>query len=450
MTKKPSVLLVEDDTGLQSQLRWALDAYDVAVAGDRDAAVNKFRDLLPAVVVLDLGLPPDPDGASEGLQCLKDILAIAPETKVIISSGNEDRGNAVEAIAQGAYDFYAKPVDIDVLNLIIQRALHVHTLEREHRARTESSLASLSGLVTSDPGMLKVCRTVEKVAPTGVSVMLLGESGTGKDVIARAIHQLSPRAARPYVAINCAAIPENLLESELFGHEKGAFTGAIRQIVGKIETANRGTFFLDEIGDLPLALQAKLLRFLQDRVIERVGGRQQIPVDVRIISATNKNIPDLIRDGRFREDLFYRLNEIRVDIPPLRERAGDVVLLINYFISEYNRTLGKNIKGLAQDAIEAVLEYAWPGNVREVENRVKRAVIMAEGRLLTAGDLDFVAADAGDVEEYDLRIARERSERSVIQRALLKEQGNISKAARLLGISRPTLYELMKQLNIKA
>ncbi|MBL8698818.1 MAG: PEP-CTERM-box response regulator transcription factor [Alphaproteobacteria bacterium] len=443
-------MLVEDDTGLQSQLRWALEAYDVAVAGDRAAALAKFRDEQPPVVVLDLGLPPDPDGATEGLQCLKDILAIAPETKVIISSGNEERANAVEAIAQGAYDFYAKPVDIDVLNLIIQRALHVHTLEREHRVRTESSLASLSGLVTSDPGMLKVCRTVEKVAPTGVSVMLLGESGTGKDVIARAIHQLSPRASRAFVAINCAAIPENLLESELFGHEKGAFTGAIRQTVGKIETANRGTFFLDEIGDLPLSLQAKLLRFLQDRVIERVGGRQQIPVDVRIISATNKNIPDLIRDGRFREDLFYRLNEIRIDIPPLRDRAGDVVLLINYFISEFNRQLGRNIKGLAQDAIEAVLEYNWPGNVREVENRVKRAVIMAEGRLLTAADLDFLAATGGTVEEYDLRVARERSERSVIQRALLKEQGNISKAARLLGISRPTLYELMKHLNIKA
>ena len=450
MSNKHRVLLVEDDVGLQSQLRWALENYQVSIAGDRAAAVAAFREDTPPVVVLDLGLPPDPDGASEGLACLREILAIAPETKIIISSGNENRANAVEAIASGAYDFYAKPVDIDVLMMIIERALHLYQLEEEARQRSAAVGAPLAGLITNDPGMLKVCRSIEKVAPTGVSVLLLGESGTGKDVLARAVHQLSPRAARPFVAINCAAIPENLLESELFGHEKGAFTGAIKQIVGKIETANRGTFFLDEIGDLPLSLQAKLLRFLQDRVIERVGGRQQIPVDVRIISATNKNIPDLIRDGRFREDLFYRLNEVRIDIPPLRERAGDVVLLINYFISEYCRQHGRVIKGLAQDAIEAILAYHWPGNVREIDNRVKRAVIMSEGKLLSAADLDFAVQDEPEAGEYDLRIARERAERSVVQRALLKEQGNISKAARLLGISRPTLYELMKQLNIKA
>jgi two-component system NtrC family response regulator len=449
MNQKPRLLLVEDDPGLQSQLRWALDGYEVEVAGDRASAVARFREEPPPVVVLDLGLPPDPDGATEGLQCLRELLAIAPETKVIISSGNENRANAVEAIASGAYDFYAKPVDIDVLTLIIRRALHVYDLEAESRQRQTVSTTPLAGLITSDSGMLKVCRAIEKVAPTGVSILLLGESGTGKDVLAKAIHQLSPRATRPYVAINCAAIPENLLESELFGHEKGAFTGAIKQTLGKIEVANRGTFFLDEIGDLPLSLQAKLLRFLQDRVIERVGGRQQIPVDVRIISATNKNIPDLIREGRFREDLFYRLNEVRIDIPPLRDRHGDVVLLINYFIGEYNRQHGRSIKGLAPDAVEAVLGHPWPGNVREIENRVKRAVIMADGRLLTAADLDFAAADDARSGEFDLREARERAERSVIQRALLKEQGNISKAARLLGISRPTLYELMKQLNIK-
>lgn len=450
MSETPRLLLVEDDPGLQSQLRWALEGYQVDVAGDRAAAVARVQDEPPPVVVLDLGLPPDPDGASEGLQCLREILAIAPETKVIISSGNENRANAVEAIALGAYDFYAKPVDIDVLTLIIQRALHVYRLEAENRQRLKTFGSPLAGLITNDPGMLKVCRAIEKVAPTGVSILLLGESGTGKDVLARAIHQLSPRAPRPYVAINCAAIPENLLESELFGHEKGAFTGAIKQTLGKIEVANRGTFFLDEIGDLPLSLQAKLLRFLQDRVIERVGGRQQIPVDVRIISATNKNIPDLIREGRFREDLFYRLNEVRIDIPPLRDRQGDVVLLINYFIGEYNREHGRSIKGLAPDAVEAVLAYGWPGNVREVENRVKRAVIMADGKLLTAADLDFTTSEGAPTEEFDLREARERAERSAIQRALLKEQGNISKAARLLGVSRPTLYELMKQLNIKA
>jgi two-component system NtrC family response regulator len=449
--KKSRLLLVEDDAGLQSQLRWALDQFAVTTVGDRATALASFRTERPPVVILDLGLPPDPDGASEGLQTIRDILSVAPETKIIVSSGNEDRANAVQAIALGAYDFYAKPVDIDVLTLIIQRAMHLYELEEENRRRSAAAPETpLSGLITNDPGMLRVCRAIEKVAPTDVSVLLLGESGTGKDVLARAVHQLSPRSGKPFIAINCAAIPENLLESELFGHERGAFTGAVKQTIGKIELAHRGTFFLDEIGDLPLTLQAKLLRFLQDRVIERVGGRQQIPVDVRIVSATNKNIAEQIRDGRFREDLFYRLNEVRIDIPPLRERVGDVVLLINYFIGEFNRQHGRNIKGLAQDAVESVLSYPWPGNVREIENRVKRAVIMAEGKLLTSADLDFQPSTEPAADGYDLREARERAERAVIQRALLKEQGNISKAARLLGVSRPTLYELMRQLNIKA
>jgi len=454
MTQRPGLLLVEDDPGLQSQLRWALEDYAVEVAGDRAAALARFEVApVPPLVILDLGLPPDPDGASEGLRCLHEILSRAPETKIVVSSGNETRAHAVAAIAAGAFDVYAKPVDVDVLGLILARALHVRGLEAEGRIGDTRGDAALPGIVTADPGMLRVCRAVAKVAPTGVSVLLLGESGTGKDVLARALHGGSPRAARPFVAINCAAIPEALLESELFGHEKGAFTGAVRQSVGKIETAHRGTLFLDEIGDLPLALQAKLLRFLQDRVIERIGGRQPIPVDVRIVSATNRDTAALIAEGRFREDLYYRLNEVRIDVPSLRDRPGDVVRLLEHFIAAHNRAHGRSIRGLAPDAIDAVLAHAWPGNVREVENRVKRAVIMAETRLLSAADLDLAPPDRGlpgkPAPDFDLRSARDRAERAVIERALLREQGNMSRAARLLGISRPTLYETMKQLNMR-
>ena len=444
-----SLLLVEDDPGLQTQLRWALDAYDVDVAGDRATALARFHEAPAPIVILDLGLPPDPAGVSEGLRCLSEILAQAPDTKVIVSSGNEARAHAVAAIAAGAYDFYAKPVDATVLSTIVARAFHVHDLEADGRRTRGLAAAPLAGLVTGDAGMLRVCRVIEKVAPTSVSVLLLGESGTGKDVLARAIHALSPRASRPYVAINCAAIPEMLLESELFGHEKGAFTGAIRQSIGKIELANRGTLFLDEIGDLPPGLQAKLLRFLQDRTIERVGGRQHIAVDVRIISATNQDLATRIRENRFREDLFYRLNEVRVDVPPLRERSGDVPLLLEHFIAVFNREHGRAIRGLAPDAVDAALRHSWPGNVRELENRVKRAVIMADRTLLSAADFDFPAHAGAADDDLDLRGARDRAERDAIQRALLREQGNVSRAARLLGVSRPTLYEQMRHLNIR-
>ena len=444
-----SLLLVEDDPGLQTQLRWALDAYDVDVAGDRPTALARFHEAPAPIVILDLGLPPDPAGVSEGLRCLSEILAQAPDTKVIVSSGNEARAHAVAAIAAGAYDFYAKPVDATVLSTIVARAFHVHDLEADGRRMRGLAAAPLAGLVTGDAGMLRVCRVIEKVAPTSVSVLLLGESGTGKDVLARAIHALSPRASRPYVAINCAAIPEMLLESELFGHEKGAFTGAIRQSIGKIELANRGTLFLDEIGDLPPGLQAKLLRFLQDRTIERVGGRQHIAVDVRIISATNQDLATRIRENRFREDLFYRLNEVRVDVPPLRERSGDVPLLLEHFIAVFNREHGRAIRGLAPDAVDAALRHSWPGNVRELENRVKRAVIMADRTLLSAADFDFPDHAGAVDDDLDLRGARDRAERDAIQRALLREQGNVSRAARLLGVSRPTLYEQMRHLNIR-
>jgi two-component system NtrC family response regulator len=446
---KPALLLVEDDPGLQTQLRWALDDYRVEVAGDRESALEKFRDDPVPIVILDLGLPPDRAGASEGLRCLSEILAHAPGTKVIVSSGNEARANAIAAIAAGAHDVYPKPVDIDVLSTIVARAFHVHALESERRGASVRSGDALPGLLTGDPAMLRVCRDIEKVAPTAVSVLLLGESGTGKDVLARAIHARSTRAARAYVALNCAAIPEALLESELFGHEKGAFTGAIRQAIGKVEIAHRGTLFLDEIGDLPTALQAKLLRFLQERMIERVGGRQQIPVDVRIVAATHQDLAARIREGRFREDLFYRLNEVRIDIPPLRARVGDVPLLVAHFIAAFNRDHGRAVRGLAPDAADAVLRHDWPGNVRELENRIKRAVIMADGSLLTAADLDLAAAASDPVEMLDLRGARDRAERDVIHRALLREHGNVARAARLLGVSRPTLYEQMRALNIR-
>jgi two-component system NtrC family response regulator len=448
MTARPRLLVVEDDPGLQSQLRWALGDWDIEAVGGREAALARFRERPAPVVLLDLGLPPDPDGASEGLRCLRHLLAIDPAARVVVASGNPDRANAAAAAAAGAWDFLAKPVDPDTLSRTLARALEMRGLEAEARARLAAVPAALPGLVTGDPGMLALCRDVEKVAPAMVNVLLLGESGTGKDVVARALHALGPRAGGPYVAINCAAIPENLLESELFGHEKGAFTGAIRQSVGRIETAHGGTLFLDEIGDLPLALQAKLLRFLQDRRIERVGGRREITVDVRIVAATNRDLQAMIREGRFREDLLFRLDEVSLRLPPLRERPGDVVLLVEHFVAAYNRDHGRSIRGLAPDAVDAVLAHAWPGNVREVENRVKRAVIMADARLLGAADLGLEPAPGAAAESYDLRAARARAEGAAIRRALLREQGNVSRAARLLGVSRPTLYESMKQLGI--
>jgi len=451
MSEKPRVLLVEDDSGLRTQLSWALDSFDVITAGDRTQAVCKVRDEGPAVVILDLGLPPEPDGAGEGLQAIREILALAPATKIIVSTGNEDRAHAISAIGMGAYDLFSKPVDVETLTLAVNRALHVHALELESRTRSEGGRSGLAGLITNDPAMLRLCRTVERVASADISVMLLGESGTGKDVIARSIHRLSARANRPFVAINCAAIPETLLESELFGHERGAFSGAVKQTLGKIEVANRGTLFLDEIGDLPISLQAKLLRFLQERVIERLGGRQQIAVDVRVVSATNQDVAELVRQGRFREDLLYRLNEVRLDVPAMRERYGDALLLASHFVREFAQSFKRNVKGLAPDAVEAVAAWHWPGNVREIENRVKRAVIMTDGKLLSAADLELsVPAGAPGSSSFGLREAREQAEREAIHKALARENGNVSRAARMLGISRPTLYALIRQHGLKA
>jgi two-component system NtrC family response regulator len=452
MEARPVLLIIEDDLGLQRQLRWAYEGYEIVVASDRATAIEAVRAHEPAVVTLDLGLPPDPDGVTEGFATLREILALKPDTKVIIASGHGARESALTAIAEGAWDFYAKPIDIDVLGMIVARAFHVHGLEAENRrlaARVAAGGAGFGGVIAASPEMALVTRTLERVAPANVAVMLLGASGTGKEVLARGIHDASPRARGRFVAINCAAIPETLLESELFGHEKGAFTGAIKTTEGKIEQAAGGTLFLDEIGDVPLTLQVKLLRFLQERVIERVGGRKAIPVDTRIVCATHQDVDAMVAAGRFREDLYYRLAEIVVRIPSLAERSGDAALLARHFLTKYARTMNAGVTGLAPDARAAIDGWSWPGNVRELENRIKRAVIMADGKLITAADLDL-GGTADTADGLNLRAAREVADRKAIRRALSRAGGNISSASRLLGISRPTLYDLLKSYDLHA
>ncbi|MEX2615418.1 MAG: PEP-CTERM-box response regulator transcription factor [Alphaproteobacteria bacterium] len=447
--KAPSLLLVEDDPGLRSQLRWALDDFDVHVAEDRVTALEQLQAVKPNVVVLDLGLPPDPNGATEGLAILESILSDRPETKVIVSSGNEARQNAVEAVRLGAYDFYPKPVDMDILKLIIDRALRLQELEQENRRlSTQSTESPFDELITSSPKMLKVCETIRRVATADVRVMLTGESGTGKEVLARALHAASERAGKPFIAINCAAIPENLLESELFGHEKGSFTGAVKQTIGKIEQANGGTLLLDEIGDMPLPLQAKLLRFLQERVIERIGGRSQIELDVRVVSATNQDLESMIKTGEFREDLYYRLEEVGVHIPALRERDGDAVLLANYFLQQFGGNRKKSFRGFTKDAIAAISAYHWPGNVRELENRIKRASVLADGKYIGLEDIDIDVRDSAKAVPT-LREARDAAEHEAVKLALSLAQGNLTTAAKVLNVSRPTLYDLMKNHDLK-
>lgn len=446
---KETLLLVEDDLGLQKQVIWSLDEYAVQVAGDRESALSQIRRFEPAVVILDLGLPPDENGASEGLATLEQILMLAPATKIIVVTGNQDMSNAVRAIGTGAYDFYQKPFESKMLALIVGRAIRLHTLEQEnYRLRMRQHDAPMQGIITNDQQMLKMCRTVERIAPSGATVLITGESGTGKELFAQALHQLSSRADKRSVAINCAAIPENLLESELFGYEKGAFTGAAKQTIGRIEYANGGTLFLDEIGDLPFSLQAKLLRFLQERVIERLGGRGEIPVDTRVVCATHQNLPDLIKLGRFREDLYYRLSEITVNIPPLRQREGDAALLAHAFLEKYNNQQGRSIRGFKPDAIEAIENHDWPGNVREMQNVIKRAVIMAEGAQITLEDL-ALKSEYEVAAPINLRKVREQAERKAILRAMARANGNVAQAADLLGISRPTLYDLMNRLDLK-
>ena len=445
----PVLLVVEDDEGLQRQLKWAYDGYRIVIAGNRAEALEAVRVHEPTVVTLDLGLPPDPDGTSEGFAVLEELLRLKPDAKVIVATGHGARESALKAIALGAYDFYRKPVDIDELGLIVARAFHLHEIEAENRRLEGGGTAVLGSIVTSAPEMLKVGKTIERVASADVSVMLLGASGTGKELLARAVHEKSGCKGE-FIAINCAAIPENLLEAELFGYERGAFTGAVKSNVGKIELAERGTLFLDEVGDIPLPLQVKLLRFLQERVIERIGGRQPIAVDTRIVCATHQDLEAMIADGRFREDLYYRLAEIVVKIPSLAERAGDAVLLARHFLNRFSRELNPKVQSLSPDAVAAIDAYAWPGNVRELENRLKRAIIMAEGRSVGANDLDLPGAAPEESDLINLRGAREVADRRAIRQAMSRTDNNISGAAKLLGISRPTLYDLLKQYRLQA
>ncbi|HEX8580397.1 MAG TPA: PEP-CTERM-box response regulator transcription factor [Allosphingosinicella sp.] len=448
---KAKLLIVEDDEGLQRQLRWAYDDYEVLFASDRTAAIDLLRAEEPSVVTLDLGLPPDPNGVTEGFATLETILSLKPETKVIVASGHGARESALRAIASGAYDFYQKPVDIDQLGLIVRRAFQLHGIENENRRleeRVGEETKVLGTMITAAPEMLKVARTIERVANTNVSVMLLGASGTGKELLARGLHESSRRAGGAFVAINCAAIPENLLEAELFGYEKGAFTGAIKTTEGKIELAHGGTLFLDEVGDIPLPLQVKLLRFLQERTIERIGGRKPIAVDTRIVCATHQDLPEMIKAGSFREDLWYRLAEIVVRIPTLAERHGDAVLLSKHFLHRFAPEMNPQVKGLTPAALTAIDEWAWPGNVRELENRMKRAVIMADGKLIAAEDLDLGAAEAEPL-PLNLKAAREAADRRCIRQALARSENNISNTAKLLGISRPTLYDLLERYGLQ-
>jgi two-component system NtrC family response regulator len=449
------VLIVEDDLALQRQIKWSLDAFETATASDRDSALAQFRRHRPSVVTMDLGLPPDPDSVSEGFRLLGQMLEIDAGVKVIVLTGQNEQANALRAVALGAYDFLAKPFEPEVLRLTIERALRLAELQAENRRLQEQTTGeALGGLLTRDPQMLRVARTIERVATSNATVLLLGESGTGKEVLAQGLHAASKRPGR-FVAINCAAIPENLLESELFGYEKGAFTGAAKTTPGKIETAHGGTLMLDEIGDLPQPLQAKLLRFLETRTVERLGGRQENAVDVRVVGATHQDLRGQIRDGRFREDLYYRLAEIVVEIPPLRQRAGDAVLLANAFVRRFAQEQRRGNVSLGDDAVRAIEAHGWPGNVRELLNATKRAVIMAEGDRLGCADLGLppVAGDepseAAASSDIDLRMVRERAERGAIVTALARADGNMVRAAELLGVSRPTLYDLMKRLNVK-
>ena len=447
-TRRP-LLIVEDDPELQKQMRWAFDRYETVVASDRESAIAQMRRCEPAVVTMDLGLPPHQDDPSEGLLLLEEINAFAPDTKVIVLTGQNDRVNALKTIALGAHDFCTKPFEPEILAWTIDRAFRVHELQEENRRlQTASAAGGMSGFMTRDPEALRVCRTIEKVAPASATVLIQGESGTGKELLARALHDLSPRRDQRFVAINCAAIPETLLETELFGYEKGAYTGAAKRTFGKFELASGGTLFLDEVGDLPMALQAKLLRFLQERVIERIGGREEIAIDVRIVCATHQSLKDHIVSGRFREDLYYRIAEIVVEIPPLRARKGDAALLAHSFVHKFAAEQRRGAMTLLPDAVAAIEAHTWPGNVRELENVIKRAVIMADALTIGATDVGLEPADA-EPPILNLRRVREEAEKDAVLRVLGRVNGNYSKAAELLGVSRPTLYDLMHRCGLK-
>lgn len=443
------ILIVEDDEGLQSQLKWHFDDFDTTIvtAGDRESALAAIRQYEPSVVIQDLGLPPDPEGVSEGFRCLSDILTLAGYVKVIILTGKGERENALKAIELGAFDFYTKPIDTQQLDHVVGRAFNVAELEQENRQKKVAP-GSTGNLITNHPDMLRIHRLVEKIAPADVTCTFIGESGTGKEVLAQSLHKLSDRADKPFVAINCAAIPENLMESELFGHEKGAFTGADKTRPGRIEVASRGTLFLDEIGDMPLPLQAKLLRFLQERCIERVGGRNTIEVDVRVVCATNKNLEDMVQEGTFREDLFYRISEVVVDIPPLRDRDGDKALLARHFLKKYAVDRYARVTGFSNEAITALEEHKWPGNVRELENKVKKAIILTEGKIIQAHDLGLAVKETEEPASLNLRDVRQEAERKAVMQALSITNNNVTAAAKYLGITRPTLYDMLKKYSL--
>lgn len=445
------LLIVEDDPGLQSQMRWCFsEDIEVSVSTDRASALAALRRLEPPVVTLDLGLPPDPGGASEGLALLEDILRLAPATKVIVVTGREDRENAIKAIGMGASDFYQKPLDADILTFVVNRAFRLGELEEANRELTsQGHYPNIKGMVAASPEMLGICRTIEKVAPTDVTTLIVGETGTGKELLARALHDLSQRASKPFAAINCAAIPENLLESELFGFEKGSFTGATQAKQGKIESANGGTLFLDEIGDMPMALQAKLLRFLQERVVDRVGSVKPIPVDVRVVCATHRNVQTLVSQGTFREDLYYRVAEITLDVPALRDRNGDALVIARSLLKQLGSTMDRPNMSFSEDAQRAINAYHWPGNVREMINKVKRAIIMADGKRVNADDLQLEPADGETPTQLNLRQVREYAERAAILQALQNTGFNMSRASRLLGVTRPTLYNLTDKYRIE-
>jgi two-component system NtrC family response regulator len=448
LSRKP-LLIVEDDPALQKQMQWAFSEYETIVASNREEALAQVRRFEPAVVTMDLGLPPRPDDPAEGFRLLEELHALAPSTKVIVLTGQNDRPNALKAIGMGAHDFCTKPFEPEFLTWTIDRAFRVHELQEENaRLLAVTQSPSTSRILTRDPAMLRICRTIERLGPTSATVLILGESGTGKELFARALHDSSPRRSARFVPINCAAIPETLLESELFGYEKGAFTGAVKQTLGKLETAHGGTLFLDEIGDLPLSLQAKLLRFLQERVIERVGGREEIPVDVRIVCATHRSLKTQIEEGKFREDLYYRLAEIVLEIPPLRERPGDAALLAHAFVHRFAEEQRRGAMVLLPEAIQMIDGYGWPGNVRELENVMKRAVIMAESSTISAADVGLESS-RDEPQALNLRQIREQAERGAVLRVLGRVNGNLSRAADLLGVSRPTLYDLMHRFGLK-
>jgi two-component system NtrC family response regulator len=451
--KLPPLLIVEDDLALQKQIKWSLDKFESIVASDRESALAQCRRHSPAVVTMDLGLPPDPDSVSEGFYLLQDLLGIDSDVKVIVLTGQNDQANALRAVALGAYDFFAKPFDPELLGLTIDRAYRMFALQAENRRLQALHQPDvLAGLMTRDAEMLRICRTIEKVATSSASVLLLGESGTGKEVLAQGLHHASKRSGK-FVAINCAAIPENLLESELFGYERGAFTGATKTTLGKIETANLGTLMLDEIGDLPYPLQSKLLRFLQERKIERIGGRQEIAVDVRVVCATHQDLKGLINEKRFREDLYYRVAEIAVTVPRLAARKGDAVLLAHAFLRRFAAEQRRGSVSFSEEALRAIETHDWPGNVRELMSAVKRAAIMADGISIRCDDLGLPQRDHGPAEAdetiLDLRSVREKAERNAVITALARTDGNIVKASELLGVSRPTFYDLLHRLSIK-